>query len=45
MNLYLHNVGHLTDEPHIARADALISEPAVKVDYVLANPPFGKKVV
>ncbi|MEK5772713.1 N-6 DNA methylase, partial [Acinetobacter variabilis] len=43
MNLYLHNVGHLTDEPHIARADALISEPAVKVDYVLANPPFGKK--
>ncbi|MFW1946458.1 N-6 DNA methylase [Acinetobacter bereziniae] len=43
MNLYLHNVGHLTDEPHIARADALISEPSVKVDYVLANPPFGKK--
>jgi len=41
--LYLHNVGHLTDEPLIARADALISEPSVKVDYVLANPPFGKK--
>ena len=25
------------------RSDALISEPALKVDYVLANPPFGKK--
>lgn len=43
MNLYLHNIGHLTDEPLIARADALISEPSIKVDYVLANPPFGKK--
>lgn len=25
------------------RSDALISEPRLKVDYVLANPPFGKK--
>ncbi len=24
-------------------ADALIAEPSVRVDYVLANPPFGKK--
>ena len=27
----------------VDRADALIAEPKRKVDYVLANPPFGKK--
>lgn len=27
----------------MARSDVLIAEPAFKVDYVLANPPFGKK--
>lgn len=43
MNLFLHNVGDLNGEPSIARADALITEPRTKVDYVLANPPFGKK--
>lgn len=30
-------------EPLVERSDALISEPTRKVDYVLANPPFGKK--
>jgi type I restriction enzyme M protein len=43
MNLFLHNIGDLDGEPTVARADALISEPAQRVDYVLANPPFGKK--
>ncbi|MCA3030011.1 MAG: SAM-dependent DNA methyltransferase [Rhodocyclaceae bacterium] len=43
MNLFLHNVGELEGEPLVARSDALISEPAQKFDYVLANPPFGKK--
>lgn len=43
MNLFLHNIGELYGEPAIERSDALISEPKVKVDYVLANPPFGKK--
>ncbi|GKW37478.1 HsdM family class I SAM-dependent methyltransferase [Pectobacterium carotovorum] len=43
MNLFLHNIGELNGEPVIERADALISEPRIKVDYVLANPPFGKK--
>ena len=43
MNLFLHNIGDLDGEPTIERADALISEPKQKVDYVLANPPFGKK--
>lgn len=43
MNLFLHNIGELDGEPSIDRSDALISESKLKVDYVLANPPFGKK--
>jgi type I restriction enzyme M protein len=43
MNLFLHNIGDLEGEPTIDRSDALIAEPKVKADYVLANPPFGKK--
>jgi type I restriction enzyme M protein len=43
MNLFLHNIGDLDGEPTVERADALISEPAQRFDYVLANPPFGKK--
>lgn len=43
MNLFLHNIGELDGEPAVDRADALISEPKLTFDYVLANPPFGKK--
>lgn len=43
MNLFLHNIGELDGEPSVERSDALIAEPKLKVDYVLANPPFGKK--
>ena len=43
MNLFLHNIGELDGEPSVERSDALITEPRHKVDYVLANPPFGKK--
>ena len=43
MNLFLHNIGELDGEPAVDRSDALVSEPKRKVDYVLANPPFGKK--
>ena len=43
MNLFLHNIGELDGEPSVERSDALIAEPRIKVDYVLANPPFGKK--
>jgi len=43
MNLFLHNIGDLDGEPTVDRSDALISEPKQRVDYVLANPPFGKK--
>ncbi|MGV7210088.1 N-6 DNA methylase [Oxalobacteraceae bacterium A2-2] len=43
MNLFLHNIGELDGQPSVDRSDALIAEPKRKVDYVLANPPFGKK--
>jgi type I restriction enzyme M protein len=43
MNLFLHNIGELDGELLVDRSDALITEPKQKVDYVLANPPFGKK--
>lgn len=43
MNLFLHNIGDLDGEPSIDRSDALVSGPADSYDYVLANPPFGKK--
>jgi type I restriction enzyme M protein len=43
MNLFLHNIGELDGAPAVERSDALISEPDIRVDYVLANPPFGKK--
>jgi len=43
MNMFLHNIGDMVGEPAVERADALIAEPKTPVDYVLANPPFGKK--
>jgi len=43
MNLFLHNIGDINSQPPIIRNDSLISEPNEKFDYVLANPPFGKK--
>jgi len=43
MNLFLHNIGDIDSENFISPADSLIAESAVKYDYVLANPPFGKK--
>ena len=43
MNLFLHNIGDLEGQPSIERSDALIEAPKTRYDYVLANPPFGKK--
>ena len=43
MNLFLHNIGDIDSENLISPADALIAPPAERCDYVLANPPFGKK--
>jgi len=43
MNLFLHNIGDIGDEPTISPTDALLTEHPERHDYVLANPPFGKK--
>ncbi len=43
MNLFLHNIGGLDKEPPVRREDALLTKPSDLYDYVLANPPFGKK--
>lgn len=43
MNLFLHNIGDFESENFISPADALISDTGLRVDYVLANPPFGRK--
>jgi len=50
MNLFLHNIGDIAvdnqyagKDGFISPADALIAASPVTYDYVLANPPFGKK--
>ncbi|MCC5923916.1 MAG: N-6 DNA methylase, partial [Crocinitomicaceae bacterium] len=43
MNMFLHNIGEIDGESFISPNDALISDEGLRVDYVLANPPFGKK--
>ena len=43
MNLFLHNIGEIDGDSLIASTDALVAQPSQTFDYVLANPPFGKK--
>ena len=43
MNLYLHNIGDIYGNVPITLGDALLQDPGIRVDYVLTNPPFGKK--
>lgn len=43
MNLYLHNISDIESDPPIMREDSLLSKPKTNYDYVLTNPPFGKK--
>jgi type I restriction enzyme M protein len=43
MNMFLHNIGEMVGDSPISPADALVAPPAETYDYVLANPPFGKK--
>jgi len=43
MNMYLHNIGEIDGESFLSANDALISDNGERYDYVLANPPFGKK--
>jgi len=43
MNLFLHSISDLDGTPPIVRADSLQADPGARFDYVLTNPPFGKK--
>jgi type I restriction enzyme M protein len=43
MNLFLHNIGDVDGKLTVDRSDALIADCGIRYDYVLANPPFGKK--
>lgn len=43
MNLFLHNIGDIDSDNFISPNDSLITTLSTKYDYILANPPFGKK--
>jgi len=43
MNIFLHNIGELDGEVTISPNDSLIADPGERYDYILTNPPFGKK--
>ena len=43
MNMFLHNIGEIDGESNVSPNDALIADGGKRFDYVLANPPFGKK--
>ena len=43
MNMFLHNIGEITGESMISSTDSLIADTGDRYDYVLTNPPFGKK--
>lgn len=47
MNLFLHNINDINQDKNypllIHRRDSLLSRPDMSFDYVLTNPPFGRK--
>ena len=43
MNLFLHNIGDINTENNISSTDSLVADTVMRYDYVLTNPPFGKK--
>ena len=43
MNMYLHNIGEIDGESFISSNDSLIADDGNRYDYILTNPPFGKK--
>ena len=43
MNLFLHNIGDINSDNFISPADSLVAASPDTYDYVLTNPPFGKK--
>lgn len=43
MNMFLHNIGEIDGEGAVSPNDALVAPSGQTYDYLLANPPFGKK--
>lgn len=43
MNMVLHNIGEIDGGAPISPNDVLVADSGRRFDYVLANPPFGKK--
>ena len=43
MNMFLHNIGEIDGDSMVSPNDALVASSTTTFDYVLANPPFGKK--
>lgn len=43
MNMFLHNIGEIDGESMVSPNDALVADSGQRYDYVMANPPFGKK--
>ena len=43
MNMFLHNIGEIDGAASISPNDSLVADDGKRYDYVLANPPFGKK--
>ena len=43
MNMFLHNIGEIDGDAPISPNDSLVADAGERFDYVLANPPFGKK--
>ena len=43
MNLFLHNIGEIDGSAPISPNDSLVADDGERYDYVLANPPFGRK--
>ena len=43
MNMFLHNIGEIDGDVSVLPNDSLVADAGKRFDYVLANPPFGKK--
>jgi type I restriction enzyme M protein len=43
MNMFLHNIGEIDGDVLISPTDSLVAPSSQSYDFVLTNPPFGKK--
>ncbi|HPT72860.1 MAG TPA: N-6 DNA methylase, partial [Candidatus Cloacimonadota bacterium] len=43
MNMFLHNIGDIEGDTAISSTDSLVMDTGKRYDYVLTNPPFGKR--